>query len=70
MLIRDDMDYVLNHCDGQRYTSRAAYYRAARRAGCIDVGNEDMSRHVRAPEPDRAGVVRDIKRSIEELESR
>ncbi len=71
MLIRDELDYVQNPADGQRYTSKAAYYGAVRRAGCEIIGNESQAKHT-APraEPSTAEVVGDIKRSIEELSSR
>ena len=39
-VIGDSLDYVQNMADGKRYTSKSAYYKAVRRAGCEIVGNE------------------------------
>jgi hypothetical protein len=39
-VIRDGLDGVVNPCDGKRYDSKGAYYRAVKDAGCVIVGNE------------------------------
>lgn len=39
-VIRDSLDGVLNPCDGKRYDSKGAYYRAVKDHGCVIVGNE------------------------------
>lgn len=62
-VIKDSLDYVLNPADGRRYSSKRAYYKAVRAAGCEIVGNEKMER--RETPMDR--VAPDIKRAIQEL---
>lgn len=54
MIIRDGLDGVLNPCDGKRYDSKGAYYRAVKDAGCVIVGNE-AEKMMSAP-PARADV--------------
>lgn len=34
----------MNPADGKRYSSKSAYYKAVRAAGCEIVGNEKMTR--------------------------
>lgn len=41
-IIRDCMDDTMNPANGQRYTSKRAYYKAVRAAGCEIVGNEQQ----------------------------
>jgi hypothetical protein len=60
-VISDSLDDVMNHADGQRYSSKRAYERAVRRAGCEIVGNEKF------PEPRRAeptGIAQDLVQAI------
>ncbi|MGI0012647.1 MAG: hypothetical protein ACREBU_04275 [Nitrososphaera sp.] len=40
MVIRDALDGVVNPCDGKPYSSKRAYYKAVKDAGCHIVGNE------------------------------
>lgn len=63
-VISDQLDYVMNHADGQRYTSKRAYERAVRANGCEIIGNEKLPER-RAPEP--AHVERDIVHAIRQL---
>lgn len=65
MLIRDGLDYVLNHADGERYTSKRAYEKAVKAAGCEIVGNDPSFRQPKRPEYKSEGLVEDIKRAIE-----
>jgi hypothetical protein len=64
-VIGDSLDYVQNMADGKRYSSKSAYYKAVRAAGCEIVGNENPSNGVseRASLPD---PIHDIKRAIGE----
>lgn len=66
-VIGDNLDYVQNMADGQRYTSKSAYYKAVRRSGCEIVGNEMPKGSPRKAMSDPA---EDIKRSLEIIESR
>jgi hypothetical protein len=67
MLIRDQLDYVMNPANGQRYTSKRAYEKAVRAAGCEIIGNEKPS--ASAP-PSLADPAHDIVQAIEEVQSR
>ena len=40
MLIRDGLDDVINPVDGKPYSSKSAYYRKVREAGCEIVGDD------------------------------
>lgn len=39
-IVRDGMDALLNHANGQVYDSKSAFRRATRDAGCVEVGND------------------------------
>lgn len=60
-VISDHLDDLVNHADGKRYSSKRAYYRAVRAAGCEIVGNEELRS---APRPEPVGVERDIVNAI------
>jgi hypothetical protein len=66
MVIKDDLDYTLNPANGRRYTSKRAYYKAVRAAGCEIVGNETQTRRETPADP----VGPDVQRAIAELRSR
>lgn len=68
-VIGDSIDYVQNMADGKRYTSKSAYYKAVRRAGCEIAGNEKPSSYVGA-RPEMPDPAEDIMRSIAQVESR
>jgi hypothetical protein len=55
MVIRDALDGVVNPCDGKRYDSKGAYYRAVKDAGCVIVGNE-AEKMAAAPHPARSNI--------------
>lgn len=65
-VIRDDLPDLMNHADGKRYSSKRAFERAVRAAGCEIVGNEKLERRETPMDP----VGPDIKRAIAELRSR
>lgn len=67
MLIRDELDYVENPADGARYTSKRAYERAVRDAGCEIIGNEPLNP---APKPELPSPGEELSRVWDELESR
>lgn len=72
-VISDGLDDVLNMADGKRYSSKAAYYRAVRAAGCEIVGNDTKSLKSRQRQNSDAaltGLGHDIKAAIEQLRSR
>lgn len=63
MYISGDLDYVLNHADGKRYTDKRAYERAVRAAGCEIVGNEmPAARPTELPD-----VAPDVAMAMEQL---
>lgn len=62
--ISGNLDYVLNHADGKRYTDKREYERAVRRAGCEIVGNEELPD---TKPPEMPAVEPDIVRALEEL---
>jgi len=66
------LDYVQNPVDGQRYTCMRAYERAVKRGGCEIVAGMDPKSYLgkRYEGPSMAEVVGDVKRSLEELNSR
>lgn len=70
MIIMDGLDPTLNHADGRRYTSKSAYYKAVRAAGCEVVGNDSSLAKAKPKEYVPEGVGQDIKRAIEELKSK
>lgn len=65
-VIRDELPDLMNHADGKRYSSKRAFERAVRAAGCEIVGNEKLTRREVPLDP----VGPDIKRAIDELRSR
>lgn len=67
MVISDQLDDIVNPADGQRYSSKSAYYKAVRAKGCEIVGNEKPTA---APRPQLDDPVHDIKRAIEMHASR
>lgn len=66
MLISDTLDYVHNPANGQTYTSKSAYYKAVRAAGCEIVGNETPKA---APRAQMSDPVSDIKQAIEQVKA-
>lgn len=69
-LISDNMDGTLNHADGKRYSSKRAYEKAVKAAGCEIVGNDSSFKQPKRKEYKPQGVARDIKRAIEQVSSR
>lgn len=50
MIIRDGLDDVVNPIDGKPYSSKSAYYRTVRQAGCEIAGNDPAIMKPSAPE--------------------
>lgn len=69
--ISDDLgsNGLLNHADGRVYTSKAAYVRAVRAAGCEIVGNEKLT----PPKYEKPKLTdemrREIRQKVEALDS-
>lgn len=60
-IVRDSMDALLNHANGQMYDSKSAFRRATKEAGYEEVGNDAPLTLPPAPEPDlRADVAHAI----------
>lgn len=54
----------MNPADGQRYSSKSAYYKAVRRAGCEIVGNEKQTQRLPElgdPTPDIIDAMHKVK---------
>jgi hypothetical protein len=57
-----------NHADGKTYDGKRAFEKATRAAGCVTVGNEDMSRYVHRPELiGKREIGEAIKRGFDEV---
>lgn len=62
MVISDHLDYTMNPADGKRYSSKSAYYKAVRRAGCEVIGNEAPSASAPKSLDD---PINDIRKAVE-----
>jgi hypothetical protein len=69
MIIRDAMEPIALTLTGQQFDSKSAYTRAVKDAGYDIVGN-DRAWIDNQPKSEARPVGPDIKRAIEELESR
>jgi hypothetical protein len=68
-VISDEMRATKHHATGEYMTSKRAFSKATRAAGCIELGNEQIQ--PRKPVVlDRAQRREDIKRTIYELRNR
>lgn len=73
MIVNDQLDYMLSHVDGRRYTSKRAYEKSVRAAGLTIVGNEDLTKHVPSNYDDaahEADIHADVQRAISEAKLR
>ena len=63
-IISDDLgpNGLLNHADGRTYTSKAAYVKAVKAAGCEIVGNEKL----RPPPREKVKLSDSVRREIRE----
>lgn len=62
-VISDNLDYVVNHASGERFTSKRALRADYRARGVVEVGNEDPGAH--RVKPDRKKQRRDVKDAVE-----
>lgn len=71
-VISDTMSETRHMADGHYYTSKAAFRKATRAAGCVEVGNETTSlvKPRKRVTFDRRKRRDDIKRAISELKSK
>lgn len=72
-VINDGLDYMFSHADGRRYTSKRAYEKAVRAAGCQIVGNEDITKHISNPYDEakhEADIRADVAKALAEVRSR
>lgn len=69
-IINDNLDDVMNHADGKRYSSKRAFEKAVRAAGCEIVGNDPSFKRPKAQEYDGRDIKSDIKRAMDEVSSR
>jgi hypothetical protein len=67
MIISDTMAEIKNPIDGKPYTSKQAYYKTVKEAGCEIMGNDSSLKNPKPPATDPGDVKRDIKRAIDEL---
>lgn len=70
-IINDDLgsNGLLNHADGRIYTSKAAYVRAVKAAGCEIVGNEKLKPPPREKVKLSDEVRREIRQKVAALDS-
>lgn len=67
MLIRDNMDALVNPATGLLYDSKSAFRHATRDAGCVEMGN-DAPNQGHEPDYDAGKDVEgDIKQAMEQL---
>lgn len=69
MIIRDQMDPIACTLDGRMFDSKSVYQRHVKEAGCEIVGN-DRAWIDQQPRYEPQHVGQDVKRAIQELESR
>lgn len=61
---------VVNHADGKRYSSKAKFYEATKRAGAETTGNEYRETPPIRERYKPKGVGEDIKKALAQLRSR
>ena len=54
--IASDNTEVVSQVDGRTYTSKAALRQSYRDKGYVEVGNEDATKHTKAPPRDTSGI--------------
>ena len=64
MIIRDGLDDMVSPIDGKPQTSKRAYYRQLREAGCEINDRAAAMKDVNRPEYDTAGLKETIARAI------
>jgi len=65
MIIRDNLDDVTNPVDGRTYSSKSAYYRAVRDAGCEIAGNDPAI--MRQPKIADDGAAADVEQAYRDV---
>jgi anti-sigma28 factor (negative regulator of flagellin synthesis) len=72
MVISDSMSETRHMADGQYYTSKAAFRKATKAAGCVEVGNEVSTLTKARPRVqfNKEKRVHDIKQAIEMVRKR
>ena len=67
--ISDEMDATRHMADGKHYTSKRKFRQATKDAGCVEYGNEDLTKPRQPVKLDRAKRREDIKRALWELQN-
>ena len=67
-VVRDHLDDMVSPLDGKPQTSKRAYYRSLRQAGC-EVHTSATIRDQNRPEHDTASLKADIAQALRELKS-
>jgi len=62
--IMSDQIEIQSMADGKVYTSKAELRRSYRQQGYIEVGNEDVTQHVKRPKPDRKPIREAVGRAM------
>jgi hypothetical protein len=63
MVVHDQCE-VKSMVDGQIYTSKAALRQSYREKGYVEVGSEDITKHVKPPQKDRKKLRESIARGL------
>lgn len=67
-VISDEMPALRHMADGNRYTSKAKFRQATKDAGCLEIGNEDVTKPRKPVMLDRRKRREDIRRALRELQ--
>ncbi len=68
-VIRDEMDALRHHGDGQMYTSKSKFRQATRASGCIELGNDAAPKPRKPIQLDKRARVEAIKQAIYQLKN-
>jgi hypothetical protein len=62
--IAGDNIEVVSQVDGKVFTSKSALRRQYRENGYIEIGNEDVTRHIKPPAKDRAPIKEAVGKAL------
>ena len=66
-IISDEMQPLRHMADGKMYSSKHKFREATKAAGCVEIGNEDVTRPRKKVTLDRRQRREDIRRAISDL---
>lgn len=68
-IISDEMSETRHMADGKHYTSKKKFRQATKDAGCIEIGDQDVTKPRQPVKLDRAKRREDIKRAVWEIQN-